>query len=309
MPRPAPRARSLGIQEGTATLPDAARPGAGRSRGPRAVHASRLCRPHPGSASPAPCFLLRPRTLRRAPALRPLPPPSATRHRRTALTSSRAHGAEQQDPQQCDCGPAGLAGHGSGAPRPRRGKRLWPVARSGGRGRLSLAPAPPRLAHLRAGGPGLRPARGSTSWAGLSPPLSPPPPRPAAAARLSLPGCRDLLPLSGASLSSQGRECSSLCAYRRKGRLWRSRSAFLSLSRRQGGPCEPCFARESYLCVTQALVSRGLAPLLPALGSQDFKAGPPFLFAELRVCSLGLFTCTGSNARSTPVLVAHEADC
>ncbi|XP_044936868.1 gametogenetin-like [Mustela putorius furo] len=54
LPGTAPRTRSLGTQEGTATWPDAARPGTGQFRGSRAVGASRLRRPRLGSASSLP---------------------------------------------------------------------------------------------------------------------------------------------------------------------------------------------------------------------------------------------------------------
>lgn len=47
---------------------------------------------------------------------------------------------------------------------------------------------------------------------------------------------------------------------RRERRPWGSQSTFSSLSRRQESPCEPCFAKELYLWVTQAQISYGLLP-------------------------------------------------
>lgn len=182
--RPAPRTRSLATQERTATSPDAARPGAGRSRGLRAVGASRLRRPDPSSASSAPGDPLRLRSLRRAPARGPPTPLRATRYRRAAPHSPAPHGRSTAPssrtpssaivtPQFRPAMAPGRLGLGGGEPAVASGSERRPRAPEPDTGCAALRPG--ELTCVQERGPGLRPASGSRSWPGLSPPLSPPP--------------------------------------------------------------------------------------------------------------------------------------
>lgn len=188
--RPGPRARGSGTlpraaaglgvrsprtQEGTALAPDAARPGVGRSQGVRAVRTHRRSAPAP-TPSPRPSALLRP-----LPAWRPLARHLGAGCAALTRSSRRARRSQQQDPQQCERDPAAPAGHGSGAPRPRRGKRLWLGVRGGAAGAGAWHGqrcAPPRLGSLtcaQAGWPGFRPAPRELELARPvpSPPLPP----------------------------------------------------------------------------------------------------------------------------------------
>lgn len=170
-PRGSPRAKQ-GLRPGRG---DAESRGHGRRAHPPAA---------PGSPGDPPDRAARapPRTLGNP---RPSPPGagwraaatlSAQRPFSAALTHSagQARGAQQEDPQQCDRDPAAEAGHGSGAPGPRRGKRLWPVVQSGGRGPPSLAAealrsTPARSPARGADSPWLRPAPREHELAGSVP--------------------------------------------------------------------------------------------------------------------------------------------
>lgn len=169
--RPAP-----GSSSRTGRLPDRGHSHVPRARlspggqGPRARRGARRNRTVRGTRShprvlttPSPPSLRTLRTLRPSAASSPgvrwlaSSPRHAIRLQSPALTcpALQARRTQQQNPQQCDRDPAVQAGHDSGTPRPRWGKRRWGAAAPGAQARRSCAP--PWLTHLRAGGPARAP--------------------------------------------------------------------------------------------------------------------------------------------------------
>lgn len=155
VPRPAPRSRSLGIQEGTATVPDAARPEAGKYREPRAICASRRGCPRSYSAPSSPGAPSSPPRLTQASrpfghsAPRALADPhSPARRGRSAAPSNRPPSSASVTPQFRPAMAPRILGRGGESDC----GRWFGAATVGARAWNRLRGAPPRLAHLRAGG-------------------------------------------------------------------------------------------------------------------------------------------------------------
>lgn len=155
VPRPAPRSRSLGIQEGTAIGHDAARPEAGKYREPRAICASRRGCPRSNSAPSSPGAPWSPprRTQARRPFGHAAPraladPHSPARRGRSAAPRNRTPSSASVTPQFRPPMAPRILGLGGESDCGRR----FGAATVGARAWNRLRGAPPGLAHLRAGG-------------------------------------------------------------------------------------------------------------------------------------------------------------
>lgn len=208
VPRSAPRARSSESRRARPPRPTRRAREPGRLRSPRAVRACPRPKSAPSGAGAPPALPARPG------AGQPATPSAQRRARLRSRTHRlRAAGAPPPagGPPAARARPRSAGGPWLRGASASAAKAMWPVVRSGGLGRPSLAP--PRCAALRSTPP-RSPACGrvvpgsalrhrSSSWPDLSPPLSPPPlpaSAPASAAR-DAGTCRHL---PGLGLPSQG---------------------------------------------------------------------------------------------------------